>query len=310
MGHHHLTRDERVALAALLRAGQSKSECARELGVHRSTVTREIDRAPGEYRAVGADKHARLLRKESRRSVRKIENDISLEKRITILLRLGRSPEQISQEIRNISDDAIYAWIKRTKKDLAILLPQRGKVRHRYGKSTGAVQGWTKSVRNIEERPRAANDRSRIGHWEGDTVVGRDRARLLVHVDRKSRFIVARLMPDGTADTTHAYTVASLKGLPCRTITYDRGSEFALWKMIERDTGVCIYFAGAHHPWERGTSENSNGLLRRFFPKGTPLGERLQKDIQRAVKLINHRPRKCLGWKTPCQVFRYCCISD
>jgi IS30 family transposase len=309
MSHHHLTRDERVTLAALLRAGHSKSRCAQELGVHRSTVTRELKRAPGEYRAVSADKHARQFRSGSKRSERKIENDKVLEKRITRLLRLGRSPEQISQEIGVVSDDAIYAWIKRSKKELAILLPQRGRVRHRYGTSTGAVQGWTKSVRNIEERPKAANERSRIGHWEGDTIVGRDRARLLVHVDRKSRFIVARLMPDGTADTTHAYAVTSFKGLPCHSITYDRGSEFALWKMIERDTGACVYFAGAHHPWERGTSENSNGLLRRFFPKGMPLGERLQKDIQQAVKLINHRPRKCLGWKTPCAVFRHCCDS-
>lgn len=307
MSHHHLTRDERVTLAAYLRAGHSKSECARLLGVHRSTVTRKVERAPGEYRAVSADKHAQQLRKESRRSKRKIENDKSLEKLITNLLRLGRSPEQVSEEIGLVSDETIYTWIERSKKELTVLLPQRGKVRHKYGKSTEEVQGWTKSVRNIKERPKIADDRSRIGDWEGDTIVGRDRARLLVHVDRKSRFIVARIMPDGTADTTHAYARASFKGLPCRTITYDRGSEFALWKMIERDTGARIYFANAHHPWERGTSENSNGLLRRFFPKGTPLGERLQKDINKAVRLINHRPRKCLGWKNACQVFGHCC---
>jgi IS30 family transposase len=310
MSHHHLSRDERVALAALLRAGHTQAECARTLGVHRSTVSRELGRSSEEYRAVRAHKHARKLRGESKQARRKIENDKKLETQITNLLKRGLSPEQAAAEVGCVSDDAIYAWIKRSRKDLAMLLPQRGRIRHTYGKSTGEVQGWTKSVRSIETRPKAAESRSRIGDWEGDTIVGRDRARLLVHVDRKSRFIVARLMPNGQADTTHTTTVTSFKGLLCRTITYDRGSEFALWRLIERDTGAKVYFAHAHHPWERGTSENSNGLLRRFFPKGTPLGERLQKDIDRAVRRINHRPRKCLGWRTPCAVFGRCCDSN
>jgi IS30 family transposase len=307
MSHHHLSRDERVALAAFLRAGQSRAECARSLGVHRSSVSRELKRSPPEYRAVVADKHAKRLRIGAKRVRRRIENDRRLESRIMSLLRLGRSPEQISQEIGTVSDDAIYAWIGRSRNDVKILLPQRGRVRHRYGKDTGEVKGWTKLVRNLGTRPRIVERRGRVGDWEGDTIKGRDKARLLVHVDRRARFIVAKLMPDGTADTTHAATVASFKGLPCRTITYDRGSEFALWKMIERDTGGRVYFANAHHPWERGTSENSNGLLRRFFPKGTPIGQKLQRDIDKAVWLINHRPRKCLSWKTPCRVFGYCC---
>jgi len=233
-----------------------------------------------------------------------------LELRIVKLLNLGRSPEQISEETGTVSDDAIYSWIERSRKDLAVLLPQRGKIRHKYGKNPGEAQGWTKLVRNIATRPKIVESRKRVGDWEGDTVIGRDRARLLVHVERKSRFIVAKIMPNGSADVTHAATVASLKGLPLHTITYDRGSEFALWKMVERDTGAKVYFANAHHPWERGTSENSNGLLRRFFPKGTPLGQRLQRDLDKAVRLINHRPRKCLNWKTPCHVFGYCCNSS
>ncbi len=310
MSHHHLSRDERVTLATLLRTGHTQAECSRILGVHRSTVSRELQRGRAEYKAVAADKHAESLRRGSKKKERRIEGDKKLAAEITKLLKKGYSPEQISEEVRRVSDDAIYAWIERSRKELAVFLPQRGRVRHRYGKDTGQVRGWTKSVRSIETRPKAADDRSRIGDWEGDTIVGRDRARLLVHVDRRSRFIVAKIMSSGNADMTHAYTVASFKTLPCHTITYDRGSEFALWRMIEHDTGAKVYFANAHHPWERGTSENSNGLLRRFFPKGTPLGERLQKDIERAVRLINHRPRKCLKWKTPCQVFGHCCDSD
>ena len=309
MSHHHLTRDERAALAALLRAGHSQIECARQLGVHRSTVSRELKRSPGEYRVHNANKHAASLRAESKRKARKIENDKKLERQIIQLLKIGHSPEQISEET-GISDDTIYDWIGRSRKDLATLLPQRGRVRHQYGKENmGGHQGWTKSVRGIETRSKIVERRSRIGDWEGDTIVGRDRARLLVHVERKSRFIVARIMPDGCAETTHAATVASLKTFPCRSITYDCGSEFALWRLIERDMKTKVYFARAHAPWERGTSENSNGLLRRFFPKETPLGEKLQKDVDRAVWNINHRPRKCLNWKTACAVFRHCCDS-
>lgn len=310
MSHHHLSRDERVALAALLRAGHRQAECSRILGVHRSTISRELKRSPVEYRAVAADRAAILLRRGSKEEERVIENDTGLGKSIMRLLKKGHSPEQISEELKSVSDDTIYAWIERSRKELAVLLPQRGRRRHTYGKDAGQVQGWTKSVRSIETRPRAANERSRIGDWEGDTIVGRDRARLLVHVDRKSRFILASIMPNGGADVTHAATVSAFRGLPCKTITYDRGSEFALWRMVERDTGAGVYFAGAHHPWERGTSENSNGLLRRFFPKGTPIGQCLKKEIDKAVWLINHRPRKCLNWKTPCRVFGRCCDSD
>lgn len=310
MSHHHLSRDERIILAALVRARRTQAECARILGVHRSTILRELRRSPKEYKVFIANKNALNRRKESKHTKRKIENDKKLEKKIVQLLKIGRSPEQISEEVKQVSGETIYTWVERSRKDLAMLLPQRGRKRHVYGKKPMEVQGWTKLVRSIETRPKVVETRSRVGDLEGDTIVGRDRARLLVHVERKSRFIVANIIPSGWADVTHAVTVASLAKYPCHTITYDRGSEFALWKMIERDMKVKVYFAHAHHPWERGTSENSNGLLRRFFPKGTPLGEKLQKEIDHALWLINHRPRKCLQWKTACQVFGYCCNSN
>ena len=174
MTHHHLSRDERVSLAALLRAGHSKSNCARQLGVNRSTITRELGKNPGEYRAIAADKKAKKVREESKQKKRKIENDKLLEKRIIQLLKRGLSPEQISEETRVVGDDAVYAWIERSRKDLAVLLPQRGRVRHKYGKDRTQVQGWTKLVRSIETRPKMVETRSRIGDWEGDTIVGRD----------------------------------------------------------------------------------------------------------------------------------------
>ena len=309
MSHHHLTRDERVSLAAFLRAGRTQADCARLLGVNRSTVSREIKRSLGEYRAVGADKKAGMLRKKSKQAERKIENDKKLEAQIISLFKLGWSPEQIAKKIGCVSDETIYVWIKRSRKDLAILLPQRGRVRHTYGKKQKYTR-WTKSVRSIQERPKSAEHRSRTGHWEGDTVVGRDRARLLTHADRKSRFLVAVLVPSGETEVVHRATVQALRGLPCKSITYDRGNEFSLWKMTEQKLKTKIYFAGAHHPWERGTNENTNGLLRRLFPKGTPLGAATTRAVARAVWEINHRPRKCLNWKTACQVFGRCCVSN
>lgn len=151
MSHHHLTRDERVALAALLRAGHSQAECARSLGVNRSTISRELKRSPIEYKAVAADKHAASKRKNSKHKNRKIENEENLQSRIIKLLKKGRSPEQISQEVELVSDETIYTWINRSRKDLAVLLPQRGKVRRRYGKDKSQVQGWTKLVKSIEK---------------------------------------------------------------------------------------------------------------------------------------------------------------
>jgi transposase, IS30 family len=311
MSHHHLTRDERVSLAAFLRAGRTQADCARLLGVNRSTVSRELKRSFGKYKVSVANKKAKLARKKSKRKERKIENNKKLATKIISFLKLGWSPEQIYKKVRLVSDETIYTWIRRSRKDLSVLLPQRGRIRHQYGKKQkGGHQGWTKFVQSIETRPQSAENRSWIGHWEGDTIVGRDRARLLTHVDRKSRFLVATILPNGHAETVHAAAVRAFKNIPCRSITYDRGSEFALWRLIERDTGATVYFARAHAPWERGTNENTNGLLRRSFPKGTPLGAATARAVVRAVWEINHRPRKCLNWKTPCQVFGRCCVSS
>lgn len=159
MGHHHLSRDERVMLAALLRAGHTKAKCSRVLGVHRSTVSRELRRSDAEYKAVAADRHATHLRRESKKNRRRIENGRQLERRIIRCLRKGYSPEQVSREVGSVSGDALYAWIRRSRKELTVLLPQRGRRRHRYGRDVQLPQGWTKTVRSIAMRPRAANDR-------------------------------------------------------------------------------------------------------------------------------------------------------
>ena len=156
-------------------------------------------------------------------------------------------------------------------------------------------------LKSIHERPQT------ILSWEGDTVKGSTKSQLLTHVERTSLYTKADLIPNGTADVVHATLRAKpLAGI----ITYDRGSEFALWQMIERDVGTPVFFADAHAPWQRGKNENTNGRLRRLFPKRFDFGTMNQKQLDVVIYLMNHTERKSLGFRTPCSVYgRACCNS-
>lgn len=307
----HSTRDRRVALGALLRAGCSQRKAARELGINQSSVSRELGRngcENGSYHAVRADLLARKRRRASKVAERKIENDAELEARIIARLHPLVSPEVIAHD-EPVSPETIYAWLSRSRPDLKARLPQRGRKRRRYGSKRGQKQGWTRDVRGILERSQGAENRSRIGHFEGDTMRGWHGA-LLTHTDRKSRFEIAQLIANEGADAAHAAVTANSHLAVARSITYDRGSCFALWRMIERDTAAQVYFADPHAPWQRGTNENANGRLRRVFPKRFNFGTIRQRDVDAVVRVMNHTKRKCLGWRTPCEVFRRCCTSS
>lgn len=307
--YHHLTRDTRVALAALLRAGYSQSGAARELGISQSSVSRELGRnlfSDGSYHAAHAQRLARERRQQAKVAYRKIENDSALERRIRTRLHPLVSPEVIAHD-ENVSHETIYAWLYRSRPDLARLLPQRGKRRRRYGSKRTINQGWTRHVRPIELRPRDAERRSHTGHFEGDTIRGRHGV-LLTLTDRKSRFEVAVKIAQ-RCDAVHAALVHRKARLHAHSFTFDRGSEFALWQMIEQDTGAAVYFAHPRSPWERGTNENANGRLRRVFPKRFDFGTITQRDVNAVVRVMNHTKRKCLDWRTPCEVFGRCCAS-
>lgn len=307
--HRHISRDDRAVIAALRRQGEKDADIARTIRKHRSSVGREVKRNRGRngYAATPAHLKARTRRNESKRSERLIENDEELAQRIEERLEPLVSPEVVAHE-QGISFGAIYTWISRSRTDLLQRLPQRGRKRRRYGSKRSKKQGWTTNVRSIEERPRGAENRSRVGHFEGDTVRGKNGA-LLTHTDRKSRFEVAHKVRDEGADAALEIITTDPHLSNALSYTYDRGSTFALWKMIEKMIGVLVYFANAYHPWERGTNENSNGRLRRVFPKGTDFGTVTQEDVDRVVWTMNHTPRKCLGWRTPCSVYGRCCIS-
>lgn len=308
--YRHITTHQRAALAALLRAGLNQKDAAEELGVSPSTVSRELRRnarEDGVFGARSASKNARLRRESSKQEQRRIENDASLALSIEMLLRNIFSPEQVAQTLSGISHTSIYTWVRRSRPDLKNYLRRRGKKRRRYG-TKPLPSRYQAAKRPLATRPANASRRSRIGDWEGDTAKGGDRkSALLVFADRKSRYLLAVPLLRATADAVHLATKRLFKNKPIRTITFDNGSEFALHRSIEEDLNIKVYFARAGHPEERGTGENGIGLLREFFPKGTDFGPSMQGALTRALYLINHRPRKCLGWKTACKVFKGGC---
>ena len=309
--HTHSTRDKRVALATLLAAGLNQSQAARELKVDRSTISRELSNnsnAAGKYYADYADRLAKKRRRNSKKGYRLIENNSSLANRIESMLDPLTSPETVAHEV-GIVHETIYAWINRARRDLLPKLPQRGRKRRRYGSKREKKQGWTANVRPIDERPAIVETRTRIGDWEGDTAKGKHGA-LLPYTERTSRFVVAALIPNEGADVTHTETRRMFAALEPETITYDRGSSFSLWQMIEKDTGADVYFARARHPWERGTEENTIGRIRRIFPKGFDFASIVQEDLDQVTWKMNHTPRKILNWRTPCAVLGKCCVSS
>jgi len=294
--HTHLNRDDRIVLATLLHQGYTQTAVADVIGVNRSTITRELERNPkrnGRYHATHAHVLARKRRRQSKMHCQKIEHNRTLETYIVQRLHPLISPEVIAHET-GIHHQTIYDWIYRSRPDLKTKLPYRGRKRRRYGTKRTKKQGWTRLVTSIHDRPSVGIS------WEGDTIKGGTRSRVLTHVERTSLYTRADLIPDGTADSVHAVLKAS--PLPDH-ITYDRGSEFALWSMVERDTGATVFFADPHSPWQRGKNENTNGRLRRIFPKKFDFATITQKQLDQVVYVMNHTPRKSLGFKTPCSLY-------
>ena len=322
----HLTQEDRFRIETLREEGKNHHGIATSLLVDDSVISREFSRnkeKDGGYCAIKAQKKADKRRCESKHGARKIEHDPDLAKEIEDALRGGDSergdwsPEVIANVTGKgrISHTAIYAWIKRERKDLRCLLPHQGRRRKKYGSQTehGTIQ--TTNPRSIDDRSLEIEKREELGHYEGDTVILKE-GRLHTLVERMSRFLIVdfiSVLGMGLAMQISEGAVRNLCTLPLshrRTITYDRGSEFAWWDETEKGlVGLTIYFAHAHSPWERGTNERTNGLIRRYFPKGKTFAMLTHDDVAKVVWRLNHRPRRILRWRTPCDVFGECCSS-
>lgn len=325
MSHIQFTRDARVELGALLRFGTSKSECARLLGRHRTTVCLEISRnkdPDGVYRGGHAHKRYLERRTEAKKQERRIETDPKLRRYIMRKLKLFWSPEQIAGRLKrlrketSICHETIYTFIYEKHPNLVkYLRRQKSKYRRKRGTKARVELNKASKVRSIQERPVVVLKRLRIGDWEDDTIVGKEKTqRIWTSVERKSGFALAEKLDMVTAEIVHEKNVAQWKRIPKTkrlTLTRDNGTEFGDFdQTLEHKTGMEVYRANAYHSWERGTNENWNGLARQFFPKGTAFAMITDTDVQRAVRRLNNRPRKRLGYATPREIFRGCSDSD
>lgn len=320
MSHIQFTRDSRVELAVLLRAGKSRSECARELGMHRSSVSREVslNAEDGVYRGASAHKEHLARKKRAKKRYRMIKG--SVRRYVIHKLSIFWSPEQIAGRLKRdgitLCHETIYAFIYNERPDLVkYLRRQKNKYRRRRGTKARMALNKAMKVRRIDERPSEVETRERLGDWEGDTIVGKEKVqRILTNVERKSGFGVADKLDVVTAEIIQKKMTKRFRRFSKRarrTLTRDNGSEFGDFdRDLERLTKMDVYRAHPYHSWERGTNENWNGLLRQFFPKGTLFATITQADVDWAVRLLNSRPRKRLGFATPREIFNQCCDSD
>ena len=312
MMYTHLTREERYQIHALRRQGISCARIAAELNRHRSSISRELKRNGAQPGYTPARAHVKA---RARQSGRRNASEISAEqwRHVETYLRLWLSPQQVAGRLRLegafcLSHEAIYQRIyqnKRSAGDLASYLRCQKARRKRYG-SGQERRGVLKHRTCIEQRPAIVAEKSRIGDWEGDTVIGKGHQGALVTlVERKSRYTLSKQVPSKHSAGVTEAIIELLRPhkSQCLTITFDNGKEFAEHAFIARCLDADVYFAHPYHSWERGLNENTNGLLRQYFPKRTNLRRVSQEEVTEAVYRLNHRPRKCLGYRTPHEVF-------
>lgn len=308
-----LSMQEREIVSQLWATGHSRKAIAERLGRSRSTIGRELKRngtADGSYSAVAAQ-HQAVRRRRQRPLVRKLER---LELNAAVRSRLARawSPDQIAGRLKkdypadsalHVTPQTIYAWVERDE-DRA---HWQGFFRRGGRPPKPPRTGQIPRQVQIDGRPEAANRRERLGDFEGDTIVSRGkRSGLVTVVDRRSRYLLAAKLKDRTAGRTRRKMERLLKNLSPelrQTITFDNGKEFSEHEALARHLGIDVYFAHPYASWERGTSENTNRLLRQYYPKGTDFAEVSHYDLAQTVESLNQRPRKCLGYKTPSEVF-------
>ena len=327
MSHYtHITIDEREKLMVMHSAGKSLRFIAKALNRNASTISRELAKNTKNGKAYSASAAQKSYTKRRKRCVmRKALDKPELRDKVQrLFFEQQWSPEQISKRLEHensksrISHNTIYRAIKAGMFDTAELRKRYGfriatrKLRHR-GKTRRTRDSLEKRgkiiiTNSIHERPADAQTRASIGHWEADTVLGKQGSACLVTVtDRHSRFLLAGKIAGKKAVPLADKMIEMFASIPpeyIKSFTPDRGKEFAKHPRVT-DTlgGVPFYFPDPHSPWQRGTNENTNGLLREYFPKYSDFKEHNDEDIFSIVDKINKRPRKCLGWLSPFEVF-------
>jgi IS30 family transposase len=317
-----LSEDERVRIADLHRLGWSTRVIARKLGRDASTISRELrrnaDPATGAYRPFAA--HRRALGRRFRPRPGKLAGDVELHTMVQQLLDRWWSPEQISHELRHRFPDQPERHLVPETIYQAIYVQGRGGLRRelhralRTGRAmrrprrgaTALPTGTIPGMVMISERPAEAADRAIPGHWEGDLIVGAGHRSVIgTLVERSTRYVMLLHLPTGgTATAVRDALITTLGTLPTqlrRSLTWDQGKEMAQHREFSLATDIQVYFCDPHSPWQRGSNENTNGLLRQYFPKGTDLSAHTPGDLVAVAAALNTRPRKTLDWQTPAQ---------
>lgn len=315
MKYTHLTREERHTISIMTRNGDSPAIIASALGRDRSTISRELKRNAtdlGAYRYLHADRLSQRRSQSASCRAPRCSTE-SWEFAVEKLTSEQWSPDQISAELKklkrpSISFETIYLRIYADKKDGGELhVHLRHKVKSYRNRSlTQDNRGKIKNATSIDERPMVVDDRSRLGDWEMDTIIGRASGSVLVTmVERKSRYAIIAKVPNKTADEVAKAIMVRL--LPYRsklhTLTFDNGKEFAAHAIIDAVLDSTSYFAHPYSSWERGLNENTNGLIRQYFPKGTDFDSITENQIEEVERKLNSRPRKCLERETPASIF-------
>ena len=304
----HLTWKQRYQIEQWLEAGETVSFIASELKIHRSTVYREKWRGRnrgGEYEARLAYLRALRCAQRSARNCR--TKPATLWRTVCAHLRRDWSPEQISGRLKrlgrpSVSATAIYTFIRRSRgRNLKAHLRHIPRRKHVDGHKRGG--GLPADRPSIHTRPGSVQLRRSLGHWEGDSMFAKPRNhRLSTLVERASRYVLIGHPTPAWAPVYAKVIVKALRPLPCRSITFDNGSEFAAYESIASSLKCGIYFADPGNPGQRGTGENTNGLIRQYIQRSTNLQAVSARQLRRIESKLNHRPRKCLGYLTPHEV--------
>ena len=314
-----LSLGEREEISRGLAGGESLRAIARRLGRAPSTISREVAVNGGRrrYRACRADKAA--VRRSCRPKASKLAACPRLRALVESKLELRWSPQQISGWLMETFPDDPEMRVSHETIYLSLFVQSRGALRKeltrylRSGHSTRRPRGYSvmngqgqlRGTLNIRERPADANDRAVPGHWEGDLLMGKRMRAIATLVERKTRFVMLVALPNGhAADVVADALAAKVVELPDelrRSLTWDQGKEMAAHAQFSVKTGVPVYFCDPRSPWQRGSNENTNGLLRQYFPKRTEIAHYSQADLDAVAAELNGRPRQTLGWKTPSQ---------
>lgn len=308
-----LTDEERVFFGQF-KGNHSLRTIARFLGRHVSTLSRELKRnetATIDYSPLRAHRMARERFKTSHKRLRL--KDEELREKVEELLKQKWSPEIISGSLKReagkkvISPEAIYQWIYADARHLIPKLSRQRRHRRQRAKKPWPRRELIPGRISIHKRPEEVDSRDKVGHWEADLVVGPGRTALQVMVERKTRFTRVKKIPDHTAASAYRALNEMFSSVPeeaRNTITYDNGFENALHEKLNVQLNLRSYFCDPYSSWQKGTVENTNGLIRRHLPKRTDFSRILEAEIQRIESWLNHRPRKCLDFQTPAEALR------